>query len=108
VSSAKRDKFTQEVCGVSLMYKLNRVGDRTEPCCAPACMYLGVDISPSTETLNFRWERNEPISVIKLVENCNLDNLLIKPGCHVVSKDFSISKNTAAISFNLFAICRDK
>jgi hypothetical protein len=54
------------------MYRLYRVGDRTEPCCTPACMYLGIDISPSTKALNFRWERNELISLIKLVENYNL------------------------------------
>jgi hypothetical protein len=57
------------------MYKLYRVEDRKEPCGTPDCMYLGVDISPSTETLNFRCERNEPISLIQLVNNCNLDNL---------------------------------
>jgi hypothetical protein len=57
------------------MYKLYRVRERMEPCGTPACMYLGVDISPSIETLNFQCERNEPISVIKLVENYNLDNL---------------------------------
>jgi hypothetical protein len=57
------------------MYKLYRVGDRTEPCGTPACMYLGVDISPFTETQNFLCERNEPVSLIKLFENCNLDNL---------------------------------
>jgi hypothetical protein len=66
------------------MYKMYSVGDRTEPCGTPACMYLSVDISPSTETLNFLSERNEPISLIKVVENCNLDNLQSKPGCHVV------------------------
>jgi hypothetical protein len=43
------------------MYKLYKVGDRMEPCGTPACMYLCVDILPSTETLNFRCERNEPI-----------------------------------------------
>jgi hypothetical protein len=57
------------------MYKLYRVGDRTEPCGTPACMYLGVDIAPCTKILNFRCERNEPISLIKLIENCNVDNL---------------------------------
>jgi hypothetical protein len=65
VSSAKRAKFTLEVWGVSFMYKLYRVGERTEPCGTPACMYLGVDISPSTETLNFRSERKELISFVK-------------------------------------------
>jgi hypothetical protein len=38
---------------------LYNVGDRTEPCGTPACISLGVDISPSTETLNFLCERNE-------------------------------------------------
>jgi hypothetical protein len=53
------------------MYKLYKVGDMTEPYGTPACMYLGVDISPSTETRNFLCERNEPISLIKLIEKCN-------------------------------------
>jgi hypothetical protein len=56
------------------MYKLYRVGDRTEPYGTPACMYLGVDISSSIETLNFHCERKELISLIKLVEKFNLDN----------------------------------
>jgi hypothetical protein len=47
------------------MNKLYRVGDRMEPYGTPACMYLGVDISPSTETLNFRRERKELVSLIK-------------------------------------------
>jgi hypothetical protein len=57
------------------MYKLYRVEDRMEPCGTPACMYLGVDISPPTETLKFLCERNELISLMKSVESCNLDNL---------------------------------
>jgi hypothetical protein len=65
VSSAKRTKFIPGVWGVSLMYKLYMVGDRREPCGTPACMYLGVDISPSTETLNCLCERNEPINKLK-------------------------------------------
>jgi hypothetical protein len=50
-----------------------------EPCGTSACISLGVDISPSTETLNFLWERKEPISLIRLIDNFNLD---------VVSKAF--------------------
>jgi hypothetical protein len=38
------------------------------PCGTPACMYRGVESSPSTETLNFRSERNELISLIKLLK----------------------------------------
>jgi hypothetical protein len=38
------------------------VGDGTEPCGATACISLGVDISSSTETLNFLCERKELIS----------------------------------------------
>jgi hypothetical protein len=72
-----------------------------EPCGTPACITLGVDISPATETLNFVCERKEPISLIKLVENSNLDNFYSKPECHVVSKASSMSKNIAAIDILL-------
>jgi hypothetical protein len=34
---------------------------------------------------------------MKLVENSNLDNLYTNPGCHVVWKAFSMSKNTSAV-----------
>jgi hypothetical protein len=67
------------------MYILKRVGDRTGPCGIPACIFLGIEISPSIETLNFRCERKNPINLIKLVENSNFDNLYSKPECHVVS-----------------------
>jgi len=87
--------------GVSFIYKLYSVGARTEPCGTPASISLGVDSSPSTETLNFLWDRYEPISFIKLTESCNFDNLYNKPGCHVVSKAFSMSKNTASLSYSL-------
>jgi hypothetical protein len=82
--------------GASFIYILKRVGGKTEPCGTPTCITLGVDISPSTETLNFLCERKEPMSLIKLVENSNLDNLYRKLECQVVSKAFSMSKNTAA------------
>jgi hypothetical protein len=45
--------------------------DRTEPCGTPACISLGVDISPYTETMNSRCERKELMSLINLVENSN-------------------------------------
>jgi hypothetical protein len=69
--------------GGSFTYILYNVEDRTEPCGTPACISLGVDISPSTETLNFRSERKELISCINLVENSNYDNLYSRPECHV-------------------------
>jgi hypothetical protein len=57
------------------MYKLSKVGDRTELCGTHAGIYLGADISPSTQNLNFCSIRNELISLITLVENSNSDNL---------------------------------
>jgi hypothetical protein len=57
VSSAKRARLTPVVWGVSFMYKLQSVGGWTEPCGTPAFIFLGVDISPSTETLNFLFEK---------------------------------------------------
>jgi hypothetical protein len=47
------------------------------------------------------FERKEIISLIKLVEKCIFDNLYSKPGCYVVSKAFSISKNTAVVDILL-------
>jgi hypothetical protein len=40
------------------MYNLYIVGDRTEPWSTIACIYLVVNISPSTQTPNFNCERN--------------------------------------------------
>jgi hypothetical protein len=51
------------------IYMLYSVGDMTEPCGTPACISLGVGISPSTKTLNFLWEGKELISLIRLLEN---------------------------------------
>jgi hypothetical protein len=47
------------------------------------------------------FERKELISLIIFVSNFNLCNLYNKLGCQVVSKAFSISKNTAAIDIFL-------
>jgi len=68
-----------------------------EPCGTPACIFRGVDSSPSTITLNFLGERNELISLIKLDKKCYLDSLYTKPGCNVVSNAFLISKKTTAV-----------
>jgi hypothetical protein len=86
------------------MYKLFNVGARTEPCGTPAFISLDVDISPSTQTLNFLFERNELISFIILADKFKFGNLYYKPGCQVVSKAFSISKNTAAIDILLLKL----
>jgi hypothetical protein len=75
---------------------LYKVRDKTEPWGTPR-ISLGVDISPSTETLNLRCERKELMSLIKVDENSILYNLYSKPECYVVSKAFSMSKNTAAV-----------
>jgi hypothetical protein len=41
-----------------------------EPYGTPASIYLGVEISPSIEALNFLWDKKELINLIKLNENC--------------------------------------
>jgi len=97
MSSAKIAKWTPDVRGVSLIYKLYSVGTSTEPCGSPVCISLGVDNSPSTEIVNVLLVRIVLISFVKFVGNCNFDVLYSKPGFHVVSKAFSISGNTAAV-----------
>jgi hypothetical protein len=57
-----------------------------ELCGTPALIYLGMD-SPQNLTV--------------LAEKFNFSNLYTKPGSQVVSKDFSISKNTAAVDWSL-------
>jgi hypothetical protein len=79
------------------MYKLYSDGVNTEHCGTPACISLGVDNSPSTESLNVLLVRNEVISFVKFAGNCYFVILYSKPGCHVVSKAFSMSRNTATV-----------
>jgi hypothetical protein len=44
------------------------------------------------------------MSLIKLVENSNSDNIYSKPECHMGSKAFSMSKNTAAVDILLLKL----
>jgi hypothetical protein len=101
VSSAKRLIEISDVWGVSFMYILYNVGDRTEPCGTPDCIFLGVNMSPPIEALNFLSERKELMSLIRLSENFNFDNLYNKPRCYVVSEAFPISENTATVDMLL-------
>jgi hypothetical protein len=77
VSSAKRAGCTPVAWGVSFIYILNSVGDRTEPCGTSAFIILDVDISPSTETENVLSERKELMSMIKPAEKLILNNYIL-------------------------------
>jgi hypothetical protein len=83
--------------GASFMYRLYKMGDRTLRCGTPACIFLGEEISPSTEALNLLSERKELMSLAVLTEKFNFINLYNKPVCRVISKAFLISRNTAAV-----------
>jgi hypothetical protein len=63
-----------------------------EPCGTSACISLGVESSPYTDTLNFLLVGNELMSFIEFAEKCNFDSLYSKAGCHVALKAFSISR----------------
>jgi hypothetical protein len=43
-------------------------------------MFLGVEISPSTETLYFLLGRKVPINLIKMIDNFSVDNMCRQPG----------------------------
>jgi hypothetical protein len=47
----------KQVFGAYHLYILDNVGDRIESCGTPACLSLAVDVSPSTEILNFHSEK---------------------------------------------------
>jgi hypothetical protein len=64
--------------GASFIYILYKIGERTETCRTSACISLGADISPSTKTMDFLFERNELSSLIILAENFKCYNLYIK------------------------------
>jgi hypothetical protein len=83
---------------------LYSTGARTETCGTPAAAFLGEESSPFTETLNFLLVKKEVISLTRLVKNCNSDSIYSRPGCHVVSKAFSMSKNTAAVDLLLLKV----
>jgi hypothetical protein len=76
-------------------------GARTEPSGTLAATSLGVENSPSINILNFLLVRKEAISLMRLIENKNSDNLYSIQGSHVVSKAFSVSKNTAVVDLLL-------
>ena len=61
------------------MYELHDVMDRTEPCHTPACISLDVDISPSTITLNYLFEKKGLMNLIIVIKNFNFDNRQSKP-----------------------------
>jgi hypothetical protein len=70
---------------------------------APLLVFLYAWTFRLWQKLNFRSDRKELRSLIKFVENFNLYNLYEykKSGCHVLSKAFSISNNTAAVDMLL-------
>jgi hypothetical protein len=84
MSSGKRANWSPGVWEASFLYKLYRIGARTEPC-GTLLVFLEAWITKFN----------------KFTKKCNFDNLYIKPRCHVVSKAFSISQNTAAVDILL-------
>jgi hypothetical protein len=78
------------------MYSLYNIGARKEPWVTPGPIFLGAEILPPTEILNFLSLRQDAISLMRLVENTKYDNLHSRPECHVVSKASSITDSTAA------------
>jgi hypothetical protein len=99
-SSTRRARWTPKVWGMSFIHKLYRVGDRTDPYGTPLVFLSG--------SRHFSFNRNsefsvskEIISLIMLAENFKENNFYKKPGCLLVSKAFSMSKNTAAVGINI-------
>jgi hypothetical protein len=99
VSQANRARWVPGAAGASFIYRLYDIGARTEPWDTPAAIFLGVENSPSTKTLNFLSVRKEAIVLMSLVANSNPNNLYSRPECHVVAKAISICKNTAASTY---------
>jgi hypothetical protein len=88
------------------MYEVYNTGAWTEPCGTSAATSLGEESSPSTETLNFILAKRDAISLMRLIRNCNSYRLYeySRPGCHVVSKVFSMLKNRSAVDILLLKL----
>jgi hypothetical protein len=71
---------------------------------APLLVSLGVGILPSTETLNIFLRKKKLLSLFRLIENFNTENLHSNRGRNIVSKALSIFRNTAAIDMVLLKL----
>jgi hypothetical protein len=97
VLSANKTGWVPGVARAACMYRLYNTGARTELWVTPADIFLDIENSPSTKTLNFLSVRKEAIALMSLFENCNSYNLYGRPECRILSKAFPISKNTVAV-----------
>jgi hypothetical protein len=66
------------------------IGPRMELRGTPAAMFLDVENSPSTKTINFLSVRKEAISLIRFVENSNADILHSRTECHIISSSIVV------------------
>lgn len=101
VPLAKRAGWIFRIKGLNLYRNVTTWGHRTRTCGAHARVCLDVNISLLTETLKFSSQRKELMCLITLIVNFNLCNFYSKQRWHVVSKRFSISKNTETVDILL-------
>lgn len=73
------------------------MGDRTLLCGTPDCISVRLQISPATVTLNILFDIKKLIFLTVLTKEFYFSKLYNKGGCYAVSKDFSISANTATV-----------
>jgi hypothetical protein len=83
------------------LYNTIKYWDKNRTLKQPWPCFPGVDNAPDTGILNFLLVRKEAISLMRPAESCNSDSLYNRPDCRVVSKAFTISKNTEAIDISL-------
>jgi hypothetical protein len=87
VSICEQSKMSSRCCGSIIYVKTVQYWGKDGTLMNPCRYFLG----PPTKTLNFLSVRREAISLLRLVKNCDSDNLYSRPECHVVSKAISVS-----------------
>jgi hypothetical protein len=78
-----------------------RVGARMEPCCTPACISWWCGQFALNYNSEFSVGNEWANKFDEAGRKMQFGSLYSKPGCHVVSKAFSISKKTAALEILL-------
>ena len=101
VSSAYRNRVVEGSWGMSLVYKLNNVGLRTEPCGTPAAIVPGGERELWTLILKVLFLRNDCMERIKLWGNSRAISLYRRPSCHTLSKALSTSRKAATVNFRV-------
>ena len=101
MSSRNWERFTcaSRFCGMSLTYKINRMGEGGLPCGTPWMGVIGSRSSSLTEIISFLWQRKLLIHLINFLFRPIEVNLKRSPSNQTWSKAFSTSRKIPVVEW---------